>query len=222
VIEAGQGRSDEEKQTRELGGGSSWDFTWWSGSRVIIDVGLGRQRTRTRSRLRSRAQRLLKRKGRGRGSGPGSRCQAIKVCGRKKELFKGRSTKRNTLDHGHPTRSIPSFVPLLARLPVHYLWPRPDAATRSPLEIILGLVLVVVPIRTRSLLPFDPDPPYYSPLLLFALYPVRPSSSLTSPCLHMRGRTSPLCYLPRQTQSASSSSSSFVVRRRPKNKGKVV
>jgi hypothetical protein len=112
VIEAGQGRSDEEKQTRELGGGSSWDFTWWSGSRVIIDVGLGRQRTRTRSRLRSRAQRLLKRKGRGRGSGPGSRCRAIKVCGRKKELFKGRSTKRNTLDHGHPTRSMPSFVPL--------------------------------------------------------------------------------------------------------------
>jgi hypothetical protein len=160
-----------------------------------------------------RDQGASKRKGRIRGLGPGSRCRAIKVCGRKKELFKGRSTKRNTLDHGHPTRSIPSFVPLLARLPVHYLWPRPDAATRSPLEIILGLVLVVVPIRTRSLLPFDPDPPYYSPLLLFALYPVRPlpTHHLTSPRLGLKGP-----YQPPLLFTSTNPIRITVVRRRPK------
>jgi hypothetical protein len=45
--------------------------------------------------------------------------------------------------------------------------------------------------ETRSLLPSDPDPPYYSPLLLFTLHPVRPPSSLTSPHLGLKGPYQP-------------------------------
>lgn len=148
---------------------------------MIIDVGLGHPPTRSSSGGCG-IKGLLKRKGRGRGLGPGSRCRALKVLRTKKELFKGRSTKQNTLDHGLPRRSIPSFVPLLA--PTTCLLPlaSPRCGFLFPLE--LGLVIVVVPTRNTVFISFRSGPPLLfssSPLLLFALHPVRPPSSFTSP-----------------------------------------